>query len=260
MEGFLIQAFIYLVAAVIAGGAYLLYSGQTPQQALNEAAEAVNAPEALESASDAVGDAVEATQEAVDEVVDSATDTAEAAAEEVSEAAEAPAGLQREVDAPRGEGRRQRVRPEVRRRPLRNEAGDEPSGDVEAPEPAAAGISEPQVAVRTDRRAREARAEQRRRDRAPVEVHDRLVAPREAGRHRAEVRATGDRRAARAGEPDRRGELDHAGVRVDHEALDGELTIRVDHREVERAVARGLDRCERRPCARDDGERERPAR
>ena len=48
-----------VVAVVVAGGAYLLYSGQTPQEAITEAADAVNAPEALESASEAAGDAVE---------------------------------------------------------------------------------------------------------------------------------------------------------------------------------------------------------
>ncbi|MEP1585220.1 MAG: hypothetical protein ABJJ92_00005, partial [Tateyamaria sp.] len=80
-----------VVAAVIAGGAYLLYSGKSPQEALNEAADAVNAPEALESASEAVGDAVEATTDAAEGAVDAATDAAEGAVDAVTDAAEGAA-------------------------------------------------------------------------------------------------------------------------------------------------------------------------
>ena len=44
-----------VVAAVIAGGGYMLYSGSSPKELMNSAADAVNAPEALEAAWDAVG-------------------------------------------------------------------------------------------------------------------------------------------------------------------------------------------------------------
>jgi phage-related protein len=78
-----------IVAAVIAIGGYMLYSGQSVQEMATEAADAVNAPEALESATAAVGDAVEATEGAVAEAVDATAEAASAATDAVSEAATA---------------------------------------------------------------------------------------------------------------------------------------------------------------------------
>ena len=77
-----------VVAAVIAGGGYMLYSGFSPKKLINSAAEAVNAPEALESAWDAVGDAVEVIEGAVAGAVNAASDAtaAEAAADAVAAA------------------------------------------------------------------------------------------------------------------------------------------------------------------------------
>ena len=73
-----------VVAAVIAGGGYMLYSGFSPKKLMNSAAEAVNAPEALE----AVGDAVEVIEGAVAGAVDAASDAtaAEAAADTATDA------------------------------------------------------------------------------------------------------------------------------------------------------------------------------
>ncbi|MDG1104445.1 MAG: hypothetical protein P8N75_14035 [Ascidiaceihabitans sp.] len=77
-----------VVAAVIVGGGYMLYSGFSPKKLMNSAAEAVNAPEALESAWDAVGDAVEVIEGAVAGAVNAASDAtaAEAAADAVAAA------------------------------------------------------------------------------------------------------------------------------------------------------------------------------
>ena len=77
-----------VVAAVIVGGGYMLYSGFSPKKLMNSAAEAVNAPEALESAWDAVGDAVEVIEGAVAGAVDAASDAtaAEAAADTATDA------------------------------------------------------------------------------------------------------------------------------------------------------------------------------
>ena len=77
-----------VVAAVIVGGGYILYSGFSPKKLMNSAAEAVNAPEALESAWDAVGDAVEVIEGAVAGAVNAASDAtaAEAAADAVAAA------------------------------------------------------------------------------------------------------------------------------------------------------------------------------
>ena len=77
-----------VVAAVIAGGGYMLYSGFSPKKLMNSAAEAVNAPEALEAAWDAVGDAVEVIEGAVAGAVNAASDAtaAEAAADAVAAA------------------------------------------------------------------------------------------------------------------------------------------------------------------------------
>ena len=41
-----------VVAAIVAGGGYMLFSGKTPTEMASEAADAVNAPAALDSASD----------------------------------------------------------------------------------------------------------------------------------------------------------------------------------------------------------------
>ena len=59
-----------VVAAIIAGGGYMLYSGSSPKELINDAAEAVNAPAALEAASDAAGAAVEGVEGAVEDAVD----------------------------------------------------------------------------------------------------------------------------------------------------------------------------------------------
>ena len=73
-----------VVAAVIAGGGYMLYSGFSPKKLMNSAAEAVNAPEALEAA----WDAVEVIEGAVAGAVDAASDStaAEAAADTATDA------------------------------------------------------------------------------------------------------------------------------------------------------------------------------
>ena len=47
-----------VIAGVIALGAYMLYSGRSVQEIATDASDAVNAPAALESATEAVGDAV----------------------------------------------------------------------------------------------------------------------------------------------------------------------------------------------------------
>ena len=73
-----------VVAAVIVGGGYMLYSGFSPKKLMNSAAEAVNAPEALEAAWDVVGDAVEVIEGAVDAA--SAATAAEAAADTATDA------------------------------------------------------------------------------------------------------------------------------------------------------------------------------
>lgn len=77
-----------VVAVVIAGGGYMLYSGFSPKKLMNSAAEAVNAPEALEAAWEAVGDAVEVIEGAVAGAVDAASDAtaAEAAADTATDA------------------------------------------------------------------------------------------------------------------------------------------------------------------------------
>ncbi len=76
-----------IIAAVIAIGGYMLYSGRSVQEIATEAADAVNAPEALESATAAVGEAVDATEGAVADAVDATAEAAEAAADAVTEAA-----------------------------------------------------------------------------------------------------------------------------------------------------------------------------
>ncbi|ASM71978.1 hypothetical protein SULPSESMR1_01154 [Pseudosulfitobacter pseudonitzschiae] len=75
-----------VVAAAVALGAYLLWSGRSIQEVATEAADAVNAPEALDSASDSVGAAVEATEGAVANAVDAAGEAAADTAEQASEA------------------------------------------------------------------------------------------------------------------------------------------------------------------------------
>ncbi len=77
-----------IVAAVIAGVAYMLYSGKSPTEMATDASEAVNAPAALESATEAAGDAVETTTETVTEAVEATTEAASDAAEAVTDAAE----------------------------------------------------------------------------------------------------------------------------------------------------------------------------
>ena len=80
-----------VVAAVIVGGVYMLYSGSSPKELMATATDAVNAPAALEAASDAVGDAVDATEGALAGAVDAASDATAVAAEAAKEAAAAEA-------------------------------------------------------------------------------------------------------------------------------------------------------------------------
>ena len=70
-----------VVAAVIVGGVYMLYSGSSPKELMDTATDVVNAPAALEAASNAVGDAVDATEGAVDGAVDAASDATASSAE-----------------------------------------------------------------------------------------------------------------------------------------------------------------------------------
>ena len=70
-----------VVAAVVVGGGYMLYSGSSPKELMDTATDVVNAPAALEAASNAVGDAVDATEGAVDGAVDAASDATASSAE-----------------------------------------------------------------------------------------------------------------------------------------------------------------------------------
>jgi len=63
-------------------------SGRSVQEIATDASDAVNAPEALESATAAVGDAVEATEGAVTDAVEATTQAANTAADALAEAAE----------------------------------------------------------------------------------------------------------------------------------------------------------------------------
>ncbi len=77
---------IIIAAAIVLGG-YILYSGRSVQEIAVDASNAVNAPQALDSATDVVGDAVEATGGAVATAVEATAEAAAAAADAVSEAA-----------------------------------------------------------------------------------------------------------------------------------------------------------------------------
>ena len=70
-----------VVAAVVVGGGYMLYSGSSPKELMDTATDVVNAPAALKAASNAVGDAVDATEGAVDGAVDAASDATASSAE-----------------------------------------------------------------------------------------------------------------------------------------------------------------------------------
>ena len=59
-----------IIAAVIALTGYWLWSGQSPKELASEVSDAVDAPAALESASEAVGEAAIVVGDAVDSVVD----------------------------------------------------------------------------------------------------------------------------------------------------------------------------------------------
>ena len=89
-----------VVAVVIVGGVYMLYLGSSPKELMATATDAVNAPAALETASDAVGDAVDATESAkvataaeaakvTEETATAAAETAEAAVETATDTAAA---------------------------------------------------------------------------------------------------------------------------------------------------------------------------
>ena len=80
-----------VVAAVIAGGGYMLYSGASPKELISDAADAVNAPAALEAASDAVGAATETAEGAVSGAVEAASAAADAVADTAAAATEAAA-------------------------------------------------------------------------------------------------------------------------------------------------------------------------
>lgn len=70
-----------VVAAVIALGGYMLFTGKGPQEVATEASDAINAPAVV----DEVTDATEKAGEAISDVVDGATESANDAAQEVTE-------------------------------------------------------------------------------------------------------------------------------------------------------------------------------
>jgi len=70
-----------VVAAIIALGGYMLFTGKGPQEVASEASDAINAPAVVEE----VTDAAEKAGEAITEVVDDATQSANDAAEDVTE-------------------------------------------------------------------------------------------------------------------------------------------------------------------------------
>ena len=78
-----------VVAAVIALGAYMLFTGKGPQEVAAEASDAINVPavveevsEAAEDAGAAITEAADAAGDAVSDVVDDATESANDAADE----------------------------------------------------------------------------------------------------------------------------------------------------------------------------------
>ena len=93
-----------IIAAAITVGAYLVFTSKTADEAVEEVTGAtVNAPEALDSASEAVGAAVETApvpnQENVDTATEAATGVVEAAPEAVDQATDAaPAVTEGVVD------------------------------------------------------------------------------------------------------------------------------------------------------------------
>jgi excinuclease UvrABC nuclease subunit len=79
-----------LVAAVVLGGGYLLFSGKSVDEvveSISPGATEVEAPAALEDAAAAVGEAAEAAADTAAEAVEAATEAASDAAEAVSETA-----------------------------------------------------------------------------------------------------------------------------------------------------------------------------
>ncbi len=70
-----------VVAAVIALGGYMLFTGKGPQEVATEASDAINAP----AVADEVTDAAEKAGEAISDVVDGATESANDAAQEVTD-------------------------------------------------------------------------------------------------------------------------------------------------------------------------------
>ena len=90
-----------VVAAVIALGAYMLFTGKGPQEVAVEASDALNAPGLVEEISDAaqetgeaLTEATEAAGEAVNDVVDDATQSANEAAREVEAETDAEAEVE----------------------------------------------------------------------------------------------------------------------------------------------------------------------
>jgi type VI protein secretion system component VasK len=64
-----------IVAAVILGGGYMLFSGKSPQDIANDISETVDEPDTLQSAAEATGEAVETAAETTVEAVEDAADT-----------------------------------------------------------------------------------------------------------------------------------------------------------------------------------------
>ncbi|MEM6312228.1 MAG: translation initiation factor 3, partial [Pseudomonadota bacterium] len=67
-----------VVAVVIAGGAYFLFTGQSPQQVVNDVTDA---------ATDVASDAADAVTDTTSSVAETATDAAETAVEAATDAA-----------------------------------------------------------------------------------------------------------------------------------------------------------------------------
>lgn len=77
-----------IIAAVIAIGGYMLYSGKSATEMATDVSEAVDAPAALENASEVAGDAVDAAQGVVGDAVDATAEAVTDAGEAVTDAAE----------------------------------------------------------------------------------------------------------------------------------------------------------------------------
>lgn len=87
------NVFWIIIAAAIAVGAYVVFSGKSVEEAADEASgQSVDAPAALESASEATGEAVDATTEAADAAPQAVDDGgAGDVTEQTTDAASSPA-------------------------------------------------------------------------------------------------------------------------------------------------------------------------